>query len=192
MGTSVGTGRADGDVMTVSVDADYATIGGLLLAPGEFDRVAGWLRPEDFARPLCGEIYALIADLRAASRPVDTVTVYGELRRQGRVRADGYPSVELLSMVESVPVAAMTPHYARQVLEAAVFRRLEQVGTRTTQLGRGRRGTPDDAFEQLGGYWADLADVRGRWQTATGGQQLADPVRAVSHERDKRMAGRSR
>jgi replicative DNA helicase len=150
--------------MHPAVDADYATIGGLLLAPRQLDVLEAWLRPEDFARPLCGEIYEVIVAMRANSRAVDPVTVLGELRRDGRVRADGYPAGELIAMVEAVPSPAMTPHYARLVLEAATFRRIEQCGTRIAQLGRSHRGTPDDAFDTLTTTWRDLATTRERWQ----------------------------
>lgn len=178
--------------MAVSVDADYATVGGLLLAPQQLDRVARWLRAEDFARPLCGEIYALVSSMRAASRPVDSVTVFGELRRLGRVRADGYPSGELIAMVESVPVAGMTPYYAQQVLEASVFRRIEKVGTHFSQVGRGRRRGPDAAFNTLGECWEDLAEVRGRWRDCL---RCGMPVGACSEpslEREERRVSRAR
>jgi replicative DNA helicase len=69
-------------------------------------------------------------------------------------------------MVEAVPSPAMTPHYARLVLEAATFRRIEQCGTRIAQVGRSHRGTPNDAFETLTTTWRDLADARDRWQTS--------------------------
>jgi replicative DNA helicase len=152
--------------MNPALDADYATIGGLLLAPHQLDTINDWLRPEDFARPLCGEVYQVMTAMHADSRPIDPVTVLGELRRNGRIRADGYPAGELIAMVEAVPAPAMTPHYARLVLEAATFRRIERYGTRISQVGRGHRGTPHDAFDTLATMWGDLADARDRWQAS--------------------------
>lgn len=187
----MGTFAGDCGGMAVGIDADYATVGGLLLAPQLVEGVAGWLRPDDFARPLCGEIYALITTMRAESRPVDTVTVFGELRRLGRVRADGYPGGELIAMVESVPVAGMTRYYARQVLEAAVFRRVEQAGTRIIQVGRGRRGGPGDAFDAVGGCWGDLAEVRDRWRDCVRSGRPAVVGTELSREREDRRAGRT-
>jgi replicative DNA helicase len=158
--------------MSSGVDPDYATIGGLLLAPDQLDTVGGWLRPEDFARPLCGEIYQHIVDMAARAVPVDPVTVLGELRRAGRVRADGYPAGELIAMVEAVPAPAMTPYYAGLVLEAATFRRIERCGTKITQIGRGHRGVPDDAFTTLADTWHDLTDARERWQASQAPRHL--------------------
>jgi replicative DNA helicase len=150
--------------MSQALDPDYATIGGILLEPAQLDHVSDWLRPEDFAKPLCGELYELLTTMRSVGNPIDPVTVLGELRRAGRVRSDGYPAGELVAMVETVPTPASTPYYARMVLEAATFRRIERCGTRITQVGRRRRGSPDDAFELLGQGWSELADARSRWQ----------------------------
>jgi replicative DNA helicase len=147
-----------------TIDVDYATIGGLLLDSTRLDEIGEWLRPTDFARPLCGEVYEVIGHMRGAGQPVDPVTVLGELRRRGRVRPDGYPGMELIAMIETVPAPAMTPHYARQVLEAAVFRSVEATGTRITQVGRSRRGSPEDAFSAIAGCWSQLADARERWR----------------------------
>jgi replicative DNA helicase len=152
--------------MSSTFDPDYATIGGLLLAPDQFDTVHRWLRPEDFTRPLCGEIYQLIGTMRARAVPVDPVTVLGELRLQGRVRADGYPANELLAMVETVPVPGSVPYYARLVLSAAVFRRIDEYGARLRSVGRSACRTPDEAFEMLAAGWRSVADVHGRWQQA--------------------------
>src|SRR5579875_2923835 len=114
--------------MSHALDPDYATIGGMLLEPAQLDRLSDWLRPEDFAKPLCGELYELLTTMRSMRSPIDPVTVLGELRRAGRLRSDGYPAGELIAMVESVPTPASTPYYARMVLEAATFRRIEQCG----------------------------------------------------------------
>jgi replicative DNA helicase len=180
--------------MSAQVDPDYATLGGLLLAPELYERVAGWLRPEDFARPICGEVFELIGDMRVRGMPVDPVTVLGSLRERGRVRADGYPATELIAMVEAVPVPTSTPYYAQLVLAAAVFRRIDEAGTRLRQIGRHARGTPDEAFELLAQSWQNVAAVRQRWQFASG-RTLDPPApgeRAMLHRgMESRLPGRS-
>jgi replicative DNA helicase len=167
--------------MTTSIDADYATVGGLLLVPVLIDAVSGWLRAEDFARPVCGEVYQVISDMRARQLPVDPVTALGELRRLGRVRSDGYPASELIAMVEAVPVPRAAPYYARLVLAAAVFRQVEACGTRLRQVGRRAHGEPEDAFNTVAQSWQKLAELRGRWRHATGvapasGTRVRDPL----------------
>lgn len=149
--------------MTHRMDPEYATLGGLLLAPDLIGPLRQWLQPGDFADPLCGELYQLLGRMQEDGRPVDPVTVLGELRRLGRLRTDGYPAAELVTMVGSVPVPTSTPYYARQVLEGAMFRLIEQAGMRLAQLGQDRRGTVDDAFAGMTATWRELAVVRSRW-----------------------------
>ncbi|HVV77945.1 MAG TPA: DnaB-like helicase N-terminal domain-containing protein [Mycobacteriales bacterium] len=186
--------------MTTTLDPEYATVGGLLLAPSLYAAVDRWLRREDFAGALSGEIYELIGDMRGRGVPVDPVTVLGELRQQGRVRPDGYPATELVAMVQSVPVPEATPYYGRLVLEAAVFRRVAEYGVRLTQIGELGRGTPEDAFEALSQSWRSLADLRRRWQegsepacrsTSVEPGRLADRRRDVAHAA-RHSVGRSR
>lgn len=174
--------------MSTQVDPDYATLGGLLLAPELYEQVAEWLRPEDFAQPLCGEVYELIGDMRAHGLPVDAVTVLGALRERGRVRADGYPANELIAMVQAVPVPASTPYYGQLVLAAAVFRRIDEAGSRLRQIGRHGRGTPDEAFELVAQSWQQVTGVRQRWQHASGRtDRTASADRTqVQHEIDPR------
>jgi replicative DNA helicase len=182
-GTVPGTFTPHGERMNrLGFDPDYATVGGILLDSTQLDAVSGWLRPEDFANPLCGEIYELVTTMRAGATPIDPVTVLGELRRGGRLRSDGYPAGELIAMIEAVPVPASTPYYARMVLEGAMFRRIERCGERIRQVGRGRRGSPDDAFDVVGRGWRDLAEIRDRWQQSapTHVQPPADRDRQAS------------
>jgi replicative DNA helicase len=173
--TPVGTPPSHGRWMDHTIDVEYATVGSLLLAPAELEQVKPWLRPKDFYRPICGEVYGLIATMSAAGKPVDPVTVLAELRRGGRLRRDGWPGMELVRMVEAVPTAVAVGYYGRLVLEAALFRQLELVGTRLVQVGRSRRGDVDDAFHLVSEQCADLMSARDRYQLASGDAQTASP-----------------
>lgn len=195
-GTFRGTSGAHASPMTrPDLDPDYATIGGILLDESQLDAVSDWLRPADFSRPLCGEVFERMTAMRAVAAPIDPVTVLAELRHAGRVRPDGYPAIELVTMVQSVPLPESTPYYARLVLEAATFRRIEQCGTQITQVGRGRRGTPDDAFERAAQAWRDLADSRDRWRCAGGGLRPTGSTRVPeldARRRDSAAVTRAR
>ncbi len=180
--------------MTTAFDPEYATVGGLLLTPALYDEVDRWLRPTDFAGPLCGEVYGLIGEMRSRGAPVDPVTVLGEFRQHGRVRPDGYPAIELLAMVQAVPVPEATPFYGRLVLQAAVFRQVAEYGARLTQIGQLGRGTPDDAFQALSQSWRSLADLRRRWQAVSnlaGTSTSSDPDRLARRCHDAGRVARS-
>ena len=148
-------------------EAEYATVGALLLAPRELRQVRSWLRPEDFFTPVCGEIYGLIVRMADAGKPVDPITVREELRKAGRIRRDGWPGMELIKMVESVPTPISVGYYGRLVVEAALYRRVEQAGTRLVQAGRSRRGEVDDVFGLIHDECSELLALRRRHAEAT-------------------------
>jgi replicative DNA helicase len=155
-------------------DPEYATVGALLLAPGELKQVSGWLRPEDFFTPACGEVYGLILRMTANGTPVDPVTTREELRKAGRIRRDGWPTMELVRMVETVPTPLSVGYYGRLVLEAALYRRVEQAGTRLVQAGRSRRGEVDDVFGLIRDECQQLVDLRRRYVAATAAPPARD------------------
>lgn len=164
-------------------EAEYATVGSLLLAPRELHQVRPWLRPEDFGIPVCGEVYGLIVRMADAGTPVDPITVREELRKAGRIRRDGWPAMELIKMVESVPTPLSVGYYGRLVVEAALYRRVEQAGTRLVQAGRSRRGEVDDVFGLVRDECSELLAVRRRHAEATAappGRGGPAPVAALS------------
>lgn len=155
--------------MTTDLSPEYATLGGLLLAPKTLAEVQRWLRPEDFAAPAPRLTYSLILSMDARQVPVDPVTVQAEFRRQGLLRRDGYPTMELVRMVEAVPVPAATAYYARLVLTESIARGVQAIGQRLQQLGATPRD-PADLFEAVGSQLKAIDATRRRWNLATGEQ----------------------
>jgi replicative DNA helicase len=153
--------------MTTDLSPEYATLGGLLLAPATLGEVQRWLRPEDFAGPATRLTYSLILAMDARGAPVDPVTVQAELRRHGLLRRDGYPTMELVRMVEAVPVPAATAYYARLVLRESIARGVQSLGQRLEQLGATPRD-PEDLFSAVADQLRAVDSVRRRWSLASG------------------------
>jgi replicative DNA helicase len=153
--------------MTHELNPEYATVGGLLLAPATLREVERWLRPEDFAHGSTRLTYSLILAMDARKVPVDPVTVQAEMRRQGLIRRDGYPTMELVRMVEAVPVPASTAYYARLVLAESISRGVGAIGTRLVQLGS-QAHEPADLFAAVTEQQRAVDGARRRWSLATG------------------------
>ncbi|HEY1069914.1 MAG TPA: DnaB-like helicase N-terminal domain-containing protein, partial [Thermomonas sp.] len=66
-----------------SVDAEQAVLGGLMLDPRAFDRVADMLAPADFYRRDHQLIYRAVRQLAEKRKPCDAVTVGEVLLAQG-------------------------------------------------------------------------------------------------------------
>lgn len=153
--------------MTNELNPEYATVGGLLLAPATLREVDRWLRPDDFALSPARLTYSLMLAMDARKVPVDPVTVQAELRRQGLLRRDGYPTMELVRMVESVPVPASTAYYGRLVLADSISRGVEAIGKRLVQLGSNPR-EPGDLFAVVTEQLRAVDAARRRWNLASG------------------------
>lgn len=156
--------------MTNELNPEYATLGGLLLAPRTLHEVDRWLRPEDFELGPTRLTYSLILAMDARKAPVDPVTVQAELRRQGLLRRDGYPTMELVRMVEEVPVPANTAYYAKLVLADSIARGVAAIGQRLVQLGSAAH-EPTELFAAAVGQLRAVDAVRRRWAFATGERQ---------------------
>jgi len=152
--------------MTNDFNPEYATVGGLLLAPRTLDEVDRWLRPVDFGENAPRLTYSVILTMASRKVPIDPVTVQAELRRQGLLRRDGYPTMKLVRMVESVPVPASTAYYARLVLQDSIARGIGQIGQRLEQLGSTARD-PADLFAAVADQLKAIDATRRRWNLAS-------------------------
>lgn len=100
--------------------SDHAAVAGaralkdLTAAPAQLADVSRWLRPEHFARPGDGALYAVMRDMNAAGIPVDPVTVAWEAARQD-VRAE---PARLAGGTGAFAVASAREVYRRGVLDS--------------------------------------------------------------------------
>ena len=122
-----------------SIDAEQAVIGGLMLAPDAFDRIADRLNEEDFYRRDHQLIYRAIRELAEKSRPYDAVTLGEWFESQGlseQVAGGAY----LVELASTTPSAANITAYAEIVRDKAILRQLIDTGT----------GIVNDAFQPDG------------------------------------------
>jgi hypothetical protein len=89
----------------------------LAAGPGALTEVRRWLRPEHFALPEQGEVYAAMRDMQAAGKPVDRITVAREARRRG-----------VDTSLDDFGFGAQAPMTARAVQRHAVLSRVRQAG----------------------------------------------------------------
>ena len=111
-----------------SVDAEQAVLGGLMLDPNAFDRVADQLTDADFYRRDHQLIFRAIRELSEKSKPFDAVTLGEWFESQGlgeQVAGGAY----LVELAGTTPSAAHIKAYAEIVRDKAVLRQLIEVGT---------------------------------------------------------------
>ncbi|WP_101927083.1 MULTISPECIES: replicative DNA helicase [Luteimonas] len=117
-----------------SVDAEQAVLGGLMLVPDSYDRIADMLVPDDFYRRDHQKIYAAIQELAEKNKPFDAVTLgeWFESNNLSELVAGGAYLGELAS---TTPSAANIRAYAEIVRDKAILRQLIEVGTENVNDG---------------------------------------------------------
>ena len=109
--------------MPVSIEAEQALLGSLIINPESFDRVGGLISVEDFYLAEHRHIYAALLKMFAASKVIDTVTLVNTLVEEGdRDEAGGMQYIALI--VNSVPAVSNIREYAKIVKDKSVLRHL--------------------------------------------------------------------
>lgn len=117
-----------------SVDAEQAVLGGLLLAPEAWDRIVDRLTEADFYRHDHRVIFRAIAELAAADKPRDAVTLGEWFEANGTADEVGGARY-VLQLANSTPSAANILAYADIVREKSILRQLIQIGAEISGSG---------------------------------------------------------
>ncbi|QNP40798.1 replicative DNA helicase [Lysobacter solisilvae (ex Woo and Kim 2020)] len=117
-----------------SIEAEQAVLGGLMLAPDAWDRVADRITDADFYRRDHQLIYRAIRELAEKNRPYDAVTLgewFDSMGMSEQVAGGAY----LIELASSTPSAANIVAYADIVRDKAILRQLIDVGTEIVNNG---------------------------------------------------------
>jgi replicative DNA helicase len=120
------------------VEAEAALLGALLQtnAPYVAHALAGQLEEGDFHDPRHRAVVVAMRQLVRADKPLDPVTVLGELRRSGLERCmtdDRSAGVFLTDLMTAAPTIASAGHYLDIVLEHRVRAEMVRLADRMTQ-----------------------------------------------------------
>jgi replicative DNA helicase len=128
-------------------DAEQAVLGSLLIDPTAIDRVASFLRPDDFFFPAHVKLYDAMVELSNEGKPPDVVTVSDYITRRDRLAETG--GLEYLAtLANAVPTALNVVHYARIVEHQALLRRLIDAGVKIEETGYDQANSPEAALEK--------------------------------------------
>ena len=112
--------------MPVSVEAEQALLGSIIVSPDAFDKVGGIISAEDFYVEEHKHIYSALLKMYAQNKTIDVVTLVNALVEMGdRDEAGGIQYITLLA--ESVPSAANVKDYAKIVKDKSILRKLIRV-----------------------------------------------------------------
>ncbi len=109
--------------MPVSIEAEQALLGSIIINPECFDKVGGIITVDDFYLEEHKHIYAALMKMYTQSKMIDTVTLVNTLVEEGdRDEAGGIQYISLIA--NSVPSVSNVRDYARIVKDKSVLRHL--------------------------------------------------------------------
>ena len=121
------------------LNAEMATLGGMLLSQEAVAEVFEEVRATDFYAPKHEFIFNAILSPFGKGEPTDVIAVTDELSKTGNLLKAGGADY-LHTLASYVPTAASAGYYASIVSEKAVLRRLIEAGTRIAQSGYESQG----------------------------------------------------
>ena len=133
-----------------SLEAEQAVLGSMLIDAECIKDVMEKLRPEDFYLRTNREIFETIQSMFLYSRPIDALTVLGEMEKNGTYD-DAATRAYLAELMEVTPTSANVLEYADIVLDKALLRAVASAAgdiTKLVQEGTGGAPTVLEAAEQ--------------------------------------------
>jgi replicative DNA helicase len=122
-----------------SVEAEQAVLGGLLIDPAAWDQVGDMITADDFYRPDHRLVFGALAELVAAGKPGDVVTVSEQLAHNSNLDNAGGLAY-LGTLARDTPTAANVRAYAQIVRERSLLRKLITAGREIASSAFGGEG----------------------------------------------------
>lgn len=130
------------------VEAEQSILGGIMIDPEGWDKVAGLLCEGDFYRHEHRLLFRALEELARRGQPFDVITVVNMLKSSGGLEAAGGEAY-LFEIANNTPTAANIGAYAEIVREKSVLRQLIAASQDITQ----------SAFEMEGRELRDILDL---------------------------------
>lgn len=163
-------------------EAERALLGSAIMSATATDILLRMTTQSEFQIPANRAIYGAIAGLHSRGVAVDVLTVPTEMEKRGWFeRAGGYEYFH--QVCESTPTASHAEHYAKEVVDKALFREMIALGGRMVETGY---EATEDAQDTLDSFAADLHNLSRRvesWDIVSAAVAHADQLDALENDR---------
>jgi len=134
-----------GKIPPQAIEIERAVLGAILIERDAFDVISGILTAEKFYLLKHQHVFRAIADLQARNLPVDVMTVYHQLAKNGTLEEVG-GAYELTKMTDSVVSSANVLRWGRVIFEKHLQREMIRVAGEILQTAYEET---EDVFEML-------------------------------------------
>ena len=138
--------------MPVSIEAEQAVLGSIIINPDSFDAIANLLTADDFYLKEHKSIFSAIVSMYMQSKTIDAVTLVNALSEE--TGKDKETSIQYISLIaESVPSVSNVKDYAKIVKDKSLLRRLidtcESINNDAYEESGGARTILDSAEQKI-------------------------------------------
>ena len=126
-------------------EIEASILGAMMLEKEAVAKAIGMLHPESFYLPAHQKIYSAMITLFEKDEPIDTVTLYSELKQRKELEEVG-GAVYLSKLSQNIPSAANIEYHAKIVLEKEILRKLI---TTSHAIAKTAYEDSEDAFDIL-------------------------------------------
>lgn len=167
----------------ISIEAEQAVLGGLMLDSNAIETVLDICGEEDFYRRDHREIFAAILKCDERGDPFDTISLAETLKNSNQLDDVGGFSY-LSSLISNTPSASNIKTYARVVKDKAVERQLLQASNQIADIVYNEQGlNTQEKVDATGSLLINLIDDKSR----TGPQRVSDALNGWVIELDERF-----
>ena len=128
-----------------ATEVEMSVLGAMLIDENAVPKAVEILKPDSFFDKKNKNVFEAMSSLYEANEPIDTVSVYEELKKSGKVD-DAGGAVYLSKLTQDVSSAANIDYHARVVLEKWILRQL--ISTSITIANSAYEGK-EDVFDLL-------------------------------------------
>jgi replicative DNA helicase len=129
-----------------SLEAEESLLSAILFDNTALNEIVSILSPKDFYKSTHQIIFSGMIELFKKNHPVDLVTLTTVLRETGRLEEIG-GATHLTRLVDAVPLAVNTEHYAKIVHDKACLRRLIEKANEIAKRCFEDRGDVEDVID---------------------------------------------
>jgi replicative DNA helicase len=146
-------------LLPVNLEAERAILGAILLDNFCYTQAAAALRADDFSLDSHRRIYARVAALSEAGKPVDYVTLTEELGRNKELEAVGGVAY-ITSLTDGLPRVQNIEHYIKIVRDKALLRGVINIANEAMQAASAQTETAEDVLAKAESDLMHLAQDR--------------------------------
>ncbi|MBQ3723905.1 MAG: replicative DNA helicase, partial [Oscillospiraceae bacterium] len=158
--------------MPHSAEAEQAVLGAMLIDADCVKDVVEQLRPEDFYLRQNRDIFETITQMFVYSKPIDGVTVAGEMEKLGLYNENTRPY--LVQLIEVTPTSGNVMEYVRIVRDKALMRQVATAASDITAMVQEGTGSAGDMLESAEQKVYAIRRDRGGQGMVTVGMVLKD------------------